>query len=131
MLSANLVLDDASGDDVTYTQVVSNTIGEVRRIDRTRDSNEPRFLSIKHSQRGKGTSKVDVHNVFLSETTMSTSNIPYAGTVSLTITVPSEGSVSDQSIIDLVANLVDLLTAGAATGIADTGNITALLHGEA
>jgi cellobiose-specific phosphotransferase system component IIA len=131
VLTTNLVLDDASGDDVTYNQITSKVVGEILRIVPTEPLSEPQSLAIRHTVQGKGASAANRHNVLFSKTIKDASGVSSTGQVSLTLVHPVQGAVTAQILIDLVANLVDLLTAGAITGISDTANIAGLLRGEA
>lgn len=130
MLSANITLKDASGDNVEYKQIVSKTIGEVFRIDPAKPHNEPRTLAIRHTVQGKGATLADRHNMVFSETVKDGGSVSSTGQISLTAVSPRTGGVTEQHLVDLAANLVSFLTAGAVTSIADTSNIRAWLRGE-
>lgn len=131
MLATTITLDDASGDDVVYNQVLSNVPGEVRRVDPSKSFSEPRTLIIRQSVQGKGASLADRRNVTFSETIRGSNGVLSTGSVSISIVQPREGAVTEQMLLDLIANAVDFLSSGALTGLSDTTTARALLRGEA
>ena len=131
MLASNITLDDVSGDDVTYNQVPTRALGEVLRVDPSKDINQPRTMAIRHSTQGKGSLLADRHNVTFSDTVKDVNGLASTTSVSLTIVVPRQGAITGIHVKDLLANLVDLLASGAIASISDTSNMDALLRGEA
>jgi len=131
MLANTITLDDASGDETDYILISQDSGGSIRRhsIDSLA---EPGFLNIKHSVSGAGADAVDRHLVQFTRTLLSTSGKARTGIVNLTINFPRDAVVTQQIMIDLVANLVDLVSDGGftVTGMAGTNNIVAVLRGE-
>lgn len=131
MLATTITLDDASGDDVVFNQVLSQIPGEVRRIDPTKPTNEPRMLLIRQSTQGKGSTLADRRNISFLETVRATNGVSSTGSVSISIVIPREGAVTEQIMLDLIAMSIDFLSSGALTGLSDTTTARALLRGEA
>jgi hypothetical protein len=127
-LASDLVLDDVSGDDVTY-RLVSNDSSGSRRIDLATNLQNPGLLVIKHSVSGKGTSAVDRHLVQITRTMSSTPG-PVTLTVNFTMSIPRAVEVTSTIVKDAVANLIDFLADGQITSLATTANLDALMRGE-
>jgi len=125
----DIVLDDVSGDDVTYRLVTRDGNGS-RRIDIATDLTQPAHLSIRHSVAGAGANAVDRHLVQFTRTINDSTGIPRTLTVNLTMAVPRNAVITAALVKDQLANLVDLLSDGAVTSLASTNNISSLLRGE-
>lgn len=128
MLAQTLVLDDASGDDISYALIAQNETG-TRRIDVATDLAYPRTLQVKHSVQGGGVAAVDRHLVQFSHT-LAGADGPVSAVVNFTIAKPRDAVVTNAVVFDLVANLVDFLSDGGLTTYATTANVTAILRGE-
>jgi len=131
MLTANLTLDDASGDAVAYNLQAYLPDG-ARRIDTASTPSEPRVLEIKHTTSGTGANTVDRHLVSVSSTKLDSAGIPRKGIVNLTFTQPRSTTISNADIFDLFAAIVDLCADGgfSDSGFTGTTNATAILRGE-
>jgi len=131
MLANTLTLDDASGDETAYVLISQDSTGSKRRhsIDSLA---EPGFLNIKHSVSGSGSDAVDRHLVQFTRTLVGASSKPRTGIVNLTISLPRDVVVTQQIIIDMVANLIDLISDGGFTtsGMAATTTVASILQGE-
>lgn len=125
----DIVLDDVSGDDVTYRLVTRDGNGS-RRIDIATDLTQPAHLAIRHSVAGSGADAVDRHLVQFTRTLNDSGGTPRTLTVNLTIAVPRNAVITSTIVKDQLANLVDLLSDGAITTLASTNNISSLLRGE-
>lgn len=131
MLTANLSLDDATGDEVAYN-LQSYLPDGSRRIDIASTPTEPRLLEIKHTQSGTGPNVVDRHLVSASLTKLDGAGAKRKGIVNLTFTQPQSTSISSNDILDLLAAIVDLVTDGGFTGsgFAGTTAMSSILRGE-
>lgn len=131
MLTQNLSLDDASGDEIAYNLQVYLPDG-ARRIDIASTPTEPRLLEIKHAQSGKGSAVVDRHLASASLTKVDSAGVPQRGVVNVTFTQPRSTAISNTDMFDLFSNLVDLLCDGGfgSSGMTGTTNASALLRGE-
>lgn len=132
MLTANLALDDATGDEVAFNLQAYLPDG-ARRIDVTSTPTEPRLLEIKHSSSGKGAAVVDRHLISASKTVDDeTSGGPKKAIVNLTISLPRTVSLAAADVHDLIAVIVDLISDGGFTGsgLAGTTNVASILRGE-
>lgn len=127
--AADLVLDDASGDDVTYRLVSTDNQG-TRRIDIATNLSAPAHLAIRHSTTGKGADIVDRHLVQFTRTIVDSNGSPRTLTVNLTMAVPRSAVITSQIVKDQVMNLLDLMSDGALTTLATSNNIDSLLRGE-
>lgn len=129
MFTATQTLDDASGDDVVFTLVSQDGTG-TRRLDVASNLAFPGLLVIKHSVNGSGANAVDRHLVQVSRTVDATSG-PKTAVVNFTLSIPRDTAITNQIVLDMVANLVDFVVdGGLATPLAGT-NIASLLRGEA
>jgi len=130
MLAQTLTLDDASGDETSYILVSQDSNG-TRRIHDIDSLAEPGTLVIKHSVNGSGMDAVDRHLVQFTRTLLSTGK-PRTAVVNLTLSVPRDTVITSGIVIDMVANLVDLIADGGFTtaGFAAITTLTALLRGE-
>jgi hypothetical protein len=128
-LTDDLVLDDVSGDDVTYRLTTRQADGS-KRIDIATTLSEPAFLTIRHSQTGKGSDTVDRHLVQFTRTKMDVNGVPRTLTVNLTISVPRTSVITSTIVNDQVANLIDFLMSGGLTTLASTSNIDSLMRSE-
>lgn len=127
--AADLVLDDASGDDVTYRLVSTDNQG-TRRIDIATNLSAPAHLAIRHSTTGKGADIVDRHLVQFTRTIVDSNGSPRTLTVNLTMAVPRSAVITSQIVKDQVMNLLDLMSDGTLTTLATSNNIDSLLRGE-
>lgn len=129
-LSTDLVLDDASGDDVTYRRVAMLPNGS-DWIDVSTDLREPGRLKILHSVNGKNDDAIDRHLVQLVRTKIDASGIPRTATLNVTLSVPRSSIITNQIVFDMVGNMLDFVcNAGLTTPLADTTVIAQLLRGE-
>jgi len=128
--SADIVLDDASGDDITYRLTSTDASGS-KRIDIATTLSAPAFLAVRHSQAGKGSDTIDRHLVQFTRTLADANGVPRTLTVNLTLAVPRSAVITTQVVIDQVANLLDFLMSGGFTTLASTANIDSLLRNEA
>lgn len=129
MFTADLVLDDVSGDDSTY-RLVSNHTDGTRRIDIATDLSEPAFLTIRHSQSGSGNKVVDRHLVQFTRTFTDSLGATFVVTTNFTVAVPRTGAVTAADVADEVCRLLDFLSSGGVSTLASTANIESLLRGE-
>lgn len=127
MFSGTIVVDDASGDDISYALVNQDATGS-RRLDVASTLAAPGLLSIKHSVSGKGKAAVDRHLVQLSRTITSSPQDAVL-IANFTLAVPRDTVVTAQIVYDTVANIFDFLMSGGLTTLTTT-NIDALLRGE-
>jgi hypothetical protein len=127
MFDATLVLDDASGDDVTYVLNKQDGTGS-ERMDQASTLAEPAVLRIKHSVTGKGSAAVDRHLVQIARTEADSSSSATA-IVNMTLTVPRSSLITNQIVYDMVANLLDFVMAGGLSTLTTT-NIAKLLLNE-
>lgn len=125
----DLVLDDVSGDDVTYRRTSSDSQGTTR-IDIATTLQEPAFLRIRHQTTGKGGDAVDRHLVQFERTKLDANGTPRTLTVNFTMAVPRSTAITSALVQDQVMNLLDLLASGGLASLASTANIDSLLRGE-
>jgi hypothetical protein len=128
MLANDLTLDKADGTDVVYRLVSSDATGS-RRIDIASTLALPATLVIKHSTSGKPPNVVDRHLVQVNQT-VSTTTGSVVVSANFTITAPRDVAVTSTVIHNVISNLVDFLTDGAATGYVTVTNVDAVLRGE-
>jgi len=126
--SANLTLDDASGDDVVYSLIKTNGDGTTR-IDTASTLALPGQMSIKHSVTGKGPSAVDRHLVQFSRT-VSASPADVQVVANFTLAVPRNVAVTQEILFDMLYNMYDFLLDGSAPAQTSGANVIALLRGE-
>jgi len=126
-----LTLDDATGDDTVYVKQTSDTTG-TRRFNTATTNAEPGSLVIKHTSSGAGVNAVDRHLVQFSLTKLDANDIPRNAIVNFTMAVPRATAITSAEVIDLVSNLIDLISDGSfsAAGIGGTVALTQLLRGE-
>jgi len=131
MLTANLTLDDASGDEVAYN-LQSYLPDGARRVDVARTSTEPRFLEIRHTSNGKGANIIDRHLISCYVTEEDAAGTPRKAVVNLTMAVPRTTAISTTDVLDCLAAIVDLLGDGGFgdSGFTGTTNAAAILRGE-
>jgi hypothetical protein len=125
----DLVLDDVSGDDVTY-RITGRDSGGSKRIDIATTLSAPAFLSVRHSSTGKGADTVDRHLVQFTRTLVDANGVPRTLTVNFTVAVPRSAVMTNTVVADQIMNLLDLLASGGLSTLASTANIDALLRGE-
>lgn len=131
MFTDNLVLDDASGDEVTYSLILNGSGDGSKRIDIASTLSEPGILQIKHSVAGAGPNAIDRHLVQISRTLVS-AGVPRTLVVNFTIAAPRDVVITNQLVFDTVSNMVDFLSDGSfsSSGIGGTTNLVSLLRGE-
>lgn len=131
MLTSTLLLDDASGDEITYVLISQDATGTVR-LNSASTNAEPQALSVKHSKSGSGINTVDRHLIQLSKTVLDANSVARTAIVNFTMAVPQATVITNAMVIDLVANLIDLISDGgfSAAGMAGTVALTQLLRGE-
>lgn len=131
MLTANLALDDASGDEIAFNLQAYLPDG-ARRIDTASSPSEPRLLTIQHTVSGKGGDAVDRHLISATSTKFDSAGIPRKGTVNVTFAQPRSTVITDTVILDLFSAIVDLLCDGGfgTSGMTGTSNASAVLRGE-
>lgn len=118
--SSTITLDDASGDDVVYVLVRTNNDG-TSRIDQASTLALPQTMNIKHSSTGKQADAVDRHLVqFIKNIEATPANVPLV--INVTLQVPRNIAVTNQHVLDVLANARNFLAVDA--------NVTALLRGE-
>jgi len=126
----DLVLDDASGDDITFTLVQTGDRTGNSRHDISSTISTPRVLNIKHTQSGNlKDGIVDRHLVQILHTVDGGSG-PKQVSVNFTVTVPRDPAVTQGIVHDDVAIIVDLLTDGALVNPMTAVNLARLLRGE-
>jgi len=124
-----LTLDGVDGTDFVYVRRSSDANGS-NYIDQATNLTAPGTLAIRHSTSGKGPDVTDRHLVQVTKVVVDSSGKQVTGTVNLTVAVPRNTAVTPTIVKHMLANIVDLLTDGAITGITATTNIDALLRGE-
>jgi len=129
MLANDIVLDDVSGDDVTYRLFKQDSTG-TSRIDLATNLVAPAIMSIRHSLQGKGEDAVDRHLVQFTRTINDASGTPRTLTVNVTIAIPRASVITATIVKDQVANAIDFLADGQIASLATTANLDALMRGE-
>lgn len=125
-------LDGRAGADQTYA-LLSQSESGTRRLDTASTPAEPKSLVIKHSVAGSGLNAIDRHLIQVSTTKLDTAGVPRVGIVNLTMSVPRNTAITQTMIEDALANIVNLVCAGAfstTTGFASNSVITQILRGE-
>lgn len=129
MFTAQQVLDDADGTDITFELVQQAADGTVR-LDSASTLAQPRKLVIKHSVSGKGTTAVDRHLIQLTELVASGTD-QATGTVNLTFAMPRNPLITEAKMFDLASLLICFVTGEAyPTASLTTTSIQKLLRGE-
>jgi len=126
-ISNPIVVDDASGDDVTFNRIGGDTSSS-RFIDVTSTLAEPNLIEIKHQTSGSGGSAVDRHLVS-NKHTIAATPAPVSLVVNFTIQVPRNAAVTNQHVYDACANIIDFVSAGGLATLTTTA-IDGLLRGE-
>jgi len=126
-ITSPIVVDDASGDDITYARVGGDTTSS-RYIDVASTLSEPGLFEIKHNVQGTGASVIDRHLVSLKRTVVA-SPVPVSLTVNFTVAVPRNAVVTNQMVYDAVANVIDFVSAGGLATLTTT-TIDSLLRSE-
>lgn len=126
-ITSPIVVDDASGDDVTYTKIGGDTSSS-SFVDLASTQAEKGLIQIKHGSTGKGAAVVDRHLVSLTRT-VSATPAPASFTINLTIAADRNVAVTNQMIYDGVANVIDFVSAGGLATLTTT-TIDALLRSE-
>lgn len=129
MFTDDLVLDDKSGDDVTYRLFRSDASG-TSRIDVATTLAAPALMSIKHQVQGKGAAAIDRHLIQFSRTVTDANGLAVTLIVNFTLAVPRNAAITPQIVYDQVVNLCDFLVDGQLTSVTATTNLDALLRGE-
>lgn len=122
-----IVVDDASGDDVTYNRLGGDTSSS-RFIDLASPPGLPRTLEIRHQVTGANGSKVDRHVVSIKRT-LATSPTLVQSVVNLSIAMPQNVLATSALITDDVANVIDFISAGGLATLTAT-TIDSVLRGE-
>jgi hypothetical protein len=130
-LSDTLTLDNATGTEVVYALQGRDNSGS-RRIDQASTLTAPNNLVIKHSRTGNGANAVDRHLVQFTRTELDALGLARTAVVNLTIAVPQSTVFSSTEVLDMVGNLVDLISDGgfSGSGFAGTTVLTQLLRNE-
>lgn len=126
-ISSPIVVDDASGDDITFARV-GGDIFSSRFIDVASTLAEPNLLEIKHQQQGSGNNVTDRHLVSLKHT-VSASPAPVTLVTNFTVSVPRNAAVTPQMIYDSVANVIDFVSGGGLATLTTTA-VDSLLRNE-
>jgi len=116
----------------TYTRTSQDASGS-KWLDTASTAAEPRTLEIRHQVVGKGKDAVDRHLLKISTTKLDTEQVPHLVTVNVTISLPRNTVVTSTNVINNVANMMDLLSAGQLAPLITaltTTNIDKLLRGE-
>jgi len=130
MFAQNLVLDDASGDDITFALTGTDRDGS-SRVDTSSAPLTPRVLNIRHQRTGpKSGTQSDRHLAQVVQTVIDSEGRSHEIAVNFTINAPRSPAVTTQMIHDNVALIIDLLTDGALTNPMTANNLSALLRGE-
>lgn len=131
MLTANLPLDDSSGDEITFNLQTYLPDG-ARRINSASTLTDKKYLEIRHTSSGQGTGVVDRHLISAYAVKQDVAGAPHKGTVNLTFSNDRSGTLSDSDMLDLCAALIDLITDGgfSGSGFAGTTNASAIFRGE-
>lgn len=128
--ASDIVLDDADGTDITYRKISSLPAGS-KWIDIATTLTAPGFMEILHAVQGKGAEAVDRHLLRFTRTLADAAGVPRTLTLNFTLAVPRSAIITNQVVIDQVANLLDFLTdQGLTTPLADTDAVLSLLRGE-
>jgi len=126
-LTSPLVVDDASGDDVTFNRIGSD-LSSAKFVDITSNQAESRSILVKHGSTGKGSAIVDRHLVSYISVVPATP-APATLTINFTVAADRNVAVTNQMVYDGVANLIDFISAGGLATLTTT-TIDALLRSE-
>jgi len=126
-ITSPIVVDDASGDDVTFARVGGDTSSS-RFIDVASSLAEPGLFEIKHNLQGSGAATIDRHLVSLRRT-VAASPAPVSLVVNFTIAVPRNAVVTAQMVYDAIANVIDFVSAGGLATLTTT-TVDSLLRSE-
>jgi hypothetical protein len=126
-LTSPLVVDDASGDDVTFNRIGSDLSSAIF-VDVTSTQAEKRSIRVAHTSTGKGAAVVDRHLVSY-QTVVPATPAPAALTINFTIAGDRNVAITSQMVYDGVANLIDFISAGGLATLTTT-TIDALLRSE-
>lgn len=121
--SASIVLDDVSGDDITYTLVAPNKKRPQgsRRIDVATMPPTAAYLEISHESQGVGASGLDRRLVSITDARTGSDGLAKNLVINLTVAVPQDVAITTQIVKDRLFNLKNWIT---------EANIEALLRGE-
>lgn len=119
--SSDIVVDDFSGDDVTYRLVSPDSRGGSRRMDIATQQPTPAYLILTNQVQGKGAAATDAYLVSITDTQMTTSGDLQTLVINLTVRVPRGGAFTLAEIKDRLYNVKNFLT---------EANIEALVRGE-
>jgi len=130
-LTDTLTLDDASGDATEFVLISRDGSGTVRRNSASTNA-EPWTLVVNHKQTGSGLDIVDRHLIQAARLVRDTQGKARTAIVNVTLAVPQHEDVTDGMIMDMFANITDLLTDGGFgdSGMTGTTNLTKVLRGE-
>jgi hypothetical protein len=129
LFTADIVLDDVSGDDATYRLISQDSQGS-RRIDIATTLVSPATLVIKHTSSGSGPNAVDRHLVQFNRTLEDAQGKLVTLTTNFTLAVPRNAVMTAATIADEVCHLIDFLSSGGVSTLASTANIESLVRGE-
>lgn len=125
---STITLDDASGDDSVFN--VFDVKGQdVIRREQTSTASFPYDMAVRHNVAKSGGVEYDRHNIAFTKR-INTADEPVSPQVSFTVAVPRVAEVTNQIMIDMVANLLDHLLNGALTTPWTSTNLDILLRGE-
>lgn len=126
-----LTLDNATGVDTVYALITRDNTG-TKRLNTATSLTEPDNLVIKHSSSGVGANAIDRHLIQFSRTNVDAVGVPRTAIVNFTIAQPRSAALTNAEVIDLVSNLIDLISDGtfSGSGIGGTVALTQLLRGE-
>lgn len=126
-ITSPIVVDDASGDDVTFSRQGGDSSSS-RFVDLASLPGLPRLIEIRHQVTGAAGARVDRHVISLKET-LQTSPTLVQLTVNFSIAASQNSLVTSQKVIDACANVIDFVSAGGLATLTTT-NIEAVLRGE-
>lgn len=131
-LSDPLSLENSANAAKSFTRTGFDSSGS-NWIDTSSSASEPRGLKIKHQVSGRGKDAVDRHLLSFYVTQLDADGVPRTAVVNTTVAVPRSDVITSTHVYDLIANCIDLLTAGQWAGIQTaltTTNVDKLLRGE-
>lgn len=120
--SNDIVLDDLSGDDVTFTLVAPDPKkGGSRRIDASSVAPENAYLLLNNQVQGAGDALVDAYLVSITDTQVAASGVKKTMVINLSTRIPQDPVFTMAVIKDRLYELKNFLT---------EANIEKLLRGE-
>jgi hypothetical protein len=134
MLSDPLVLKDSAAADVTFN--VSSSLTDpktnqvtTRRIDASRDPNEPRELVIKTTVTGSGANRVRRISIQGSDTQLSVAGVPSTMTYNVSLVFPLNGLFAQTDLDSLACIVSDVVLSTSGLAV-DTTKRAQLLSGQ-